>query len=38
MEYIQTDMPKLMESVGFKVDLSKPPVGGRTRWIGTKPA
>lgn len=38
MEYIHTNIPKLMEEVGFKVDLTKPPVGGRTRWIGTKPA
>lgn len=38
MEYVESDFPQIMRDAGFQVDLTQPPIGGRTRWIATKPA
>jgi SAM-dependent methyltransferase len=38
LEFIDSDFPGLLRQAGFKVDLSKPGILGRTRIIATKPA
>jgi SAM-dependent methyltransferase len=37
LEYTDSNFPQVMADAGFNVDLSLKPIGGRQRWIATKP-
>ena len=37
LEYTDSNFPKVLADAGFQVDLTQKPIGGRMRWIATKP-